>query len=59
MADEKVKVVIAFDPEDRSREGQTVELDPAEAHNLVYNGRAAYAEKTGKGKGGNTNNAGS
>lgn len=43
MADDTVKVIIAFDPNDRSREGKTESLPAGEAHSLVYNGRARYA----------------
>jgi len=48
MANDTVKVRIAFDPEDRSREGQEIELDSAEAHSLVWNGRAAYVDEDKK-----------
>jgi hypothetical protein len=63
MADDKIKVIIAFDPADRTREGKTEELSAAEAHNLVSTGRARYADaEPGKGKsgggGGNGNGGG-
>ncbi len=45
MADDKVDVIIAFDPENRDREGKKESLDPAEAHGLVYTGRARYADE--------------
>jgi hypothetical protein len=50
MADDKVDVIIAFDPENREREGKKESLDAAEAHNLVYAGRARYADED-KGRG--------
>jgi hypothetical protein len=58
--EEQVKVIIAFDPFDREREGKTESLPAAEAHSLVNTGRARYAdgEKAGKGsKKDATNNA--
>lgn len=44
MAEDTVKVIIAFDPNNRDREGKTESLPAAEAHSLVYNGRARYAD---------------
>jgi hypothetical protein len=58
MAEDKVKVIIAFDPNDRGREGKTEELQASEAHNLVSTGRARYADaETGSGKGKSSGNA--
>jgi hypothetical protein len=54
MADDKIKVVIAFDPNNREREGKTEEMSPAEAHSMVHTGRARYfdaeAEKADAGE---------
>lgn len=53
--EDKVKVVIAFDPQDPSRQGKTESLPPAEAHSLVATGRAQYVEEGGSKKSGAAN----
>lgn len=59
MAEDTVKVVIAFDPFDRDREGKTESLEPSEAHSLVATGRARYADAEKASKKDASNNAGS
>ena len=46
MADEKVKVVIAFD-RDNSKIGKTVDVTEAEARTLISEGRARLASDKG------------
>lgn len=44
--EEKVKVVIAFDPENPERQDKTESLPASEAYNLVQTGRARLAEES-------------